>query len=836
MIQTTPMVKQYLEIKSQNKDSIIFFRLGDFYEMFYEDAELASRELELTLTGRGQGDNRMPMCGIPHHAAESYIARLVSKGYKVAICEQVEDPALAKGLVKREIVKIYTPGTTIESSMLSQKTNNYLLAVSYEKNRFGVSYIDASTGEFKITEIDDPQTLFDEINRINPSEILFSDMWQENVPEYFALRISRFKDNYDVQAASDKLKNHFKVVSLASFGIETFTVGLSSAVYILNYLEETQKTALKHVNKIVPYRINQYMFIDSQTRKNLELVQTARDKSFKGSLLWVLDHCSTNMGSRLLRNWLLMPLMDVDELNSRYDAVEELKNDTILRAELVEKLKRVFDIERLTSKVASSSANAKDLIALKESLNEIPGIKMLTKKFTSLLLSQISLISDLPEVKEIINSSITENPPFQIKDGGLIKDGYNAELDELRKITRGGKSWIAELENTERLKTGIKSLKVGFNRIFGYYIEVTTANLPQVPQDYIRKQTLTNCERYITPELKEKETLVLNADEKTKELECNLFCGIRSKIAEFTAAMQATSHFLAMLDVLISLAESAAFGKYCRPKVLPKGDNLNCCLWVSGSRHPVVEKSIGEHNFVANNVEMNSESRFLLITGPNMAGKSTFMKQTALIFIMAQMGSFIPAEKGELPIVDRIFTRIGAMDDIFSGQSTFMLEMTETANILNNATEKSFIVLDEIGRGTSTFDGMSIAAAVAEYIHNNIKAKTMFATHYHEITQLADKHPGMKNLNVAVKESGDHITFLHKIVDGPADRSYGIQVARLAGLPNEVVSRAKEIYATLEMVENDLGEKSSKLKEVSALKKIRRSKNTQEDTGQVSLF
>src|SRR3989339_117086 len=845
MDQQTPMVKQYLEIKSKNKDSILFFRLGDFYEMFYEDADLASRELELTLTGRGQGENKMPMCGVPYHAAENYIARLVTKGYKVAICEQVEDPALAKGLVKREIIKVYTPGTVIESSMLLQKANNYLLAVSYEKGKFGISYVDVSTGEFKVTEIEENKILFDEINRINPSEILFSDMWQEEVPENLALRISKFKDNYDAQTASDRLKKHFNVVSLASFGIDNYSVGLSAAAYVVDYLEETQKTALLHINKIVPYRIGEYMFIDSSARRNLELVQTMKDKSFRGSLLWVLDHCCTNMGSRLLRNWLLMPLMNVDEINKRLDAVSDLKENTILRAELSEKLKKVFDIERLTTKIASSSANAKDLVALRDSLNEIPFIKNLIleaiptfscSKDSLFVLSRASCISDLPEVKELVNLAIVNNPPFQIKDGGLIRDGYNLELDELRTVTRGGKSFIAELENSERIKTGIKSLKVGFNRVFGYYIEVTTSNLSQVPQNYIRKQTLTNCERYITPELKEKEALVLNADEKIKELEYNLFCEIREEVSKYTLRLQEIAHILAALDVFIAFADIASYGKYCRPKFSSDADNLHPYIHLIDSRHPVVEKSIGEHNFISNNIEINEESRFLLITGPNMAGKSTIMKQAALILIMAQMGSFVPAKEANLSVTDRIFTRIGAMDDIFSGQSTFMLEMTETANILNNATNRSFIILDEIGRGTSTFDGMSIAAAVAEYIHKNIKARTMFATHYHEITQLADKHRGMKNFNVAVKEENDHITFLHKIIDGPADKSYGIQVARLAGLPVEVVLRSKEIYSTLEMVENNLGENSSRSKEAFTLKKIGKSRFKREEDNQVSLF
>lgn len=804
MTDITPMVKQYQQIKADHQDAILFFRLGDFYEMFNEDANLASRELDLTLTGRGQNENRMPMCGIPYHAAESYISKLINKGYKVAICEQVEDPNLAKGIVKREVVKIYTPGTVIESSLLSEKANNYLLVVSYEDNKFGVAYIDISTGEFKVSEINDIDTLFSEINRINPSEILFSDMWQKEIPSYYALRINKFKDKYDVESATEKLKRHFKVVSLASFGIDKLTVGLSAAASTLEYLEETQKTALLHINKIVAYTIEQYMFIDSQTRRNLEIIQTIKDKSFLGSLLWVLDRCSTNMGSRLLRNWLVMPLMDISQINKRLDAVEELKDNAILRAELAQKLKNIADIERLTAKTASANANARDLVAIKESLLNIPFIKKFLINSRSFLLKEIVNIPDLENLNKIIEQAIVNDPPFALKEGGIIKEKYNAELDEIRQITRGGKSWIAELENKERIRTGIKSLKVGFNRVFGYYIEVTTSNLSQVPTDYIRKQTLTNCERYITPELKDKESIVLNADERSKSLEYQIFSEVREETAQFAADLQKIASTLACLDVLLSLAETASFGNYCRPYI-SSGSKLE----VLESRHPVVEKTIGEHNFVANDIFMDSDCRFLLITGPNMAGKSTYMRQAAIICLMAQIGSFVPAQKAQLPIIDRIFTRVGAMDDIFSGQSTFMLEMTETANILNNATKDSFIILDEIGRGTATFDGMSIAAAVAEYIYTKIKAKTLFATHYHEITQLSTKHHGMKNLNILAKEDGDHITFLHKIVPGPADKSYGIQVAKLAGIPKEVILRAKEIYSTLEMVENDFRKISS---------------------------
>lgn len=842
MTTATPMISQYKEIKSRHQDAILFFRLGDFYEMFYEDAELGARELGLTLTGRGQDENRMPMCGIPYHAAEGYIAKLVDKGFKVAICEQVEDPKLAKGLVKRDVIKIYSPGTLIETSMIADKTNNYLAVVSYDKknNRrgslvgsdnsqvssFGLAFIDASTGEFRVTELVTAEKLFEEINRINPSEILFSDMWPADHPTHLSSRISHYKDKYDPAEATERLNIYFKTKSLASFGIEDLTVGLSAAASAIDYLQENQKTSLGHINKITPYLTGEYMFIDSQTRKNLELVQTIRDKASKGSLLWILDQCNTNMGSRLLRNWLLAPLMDKKQINLRLDAVEELLGDIVLRTELAGKLRDIFDIERLTAKVAASSANAKDLVSLCESLNKVPIIKNLLSNSKASILQSVKKLPELSDAIKLLESAIVDNPPFVISDGGIIKEGYDLELDELRKIARGGKSWIAELENSERQKTGIKSLKVGFNKVFGYYIEITSSNLDQIPQDYIRKQTLTNCERFITPDLKDKEALILNADERSREMEYQIFCKIRSKISEYILDLQKIAGGLAELDAINSLSIVAANNNYCRPLISRSSNILISC-----SRHPVAEKTLGQHNFVPNDISMDEESSFLLITGPNMAGKSTYMRQAALIAIMAQMGSFVPAKETSLPIIDRIFTRIGAMDDIYSGQSTFMLEMTETANILNNATENSLIILDEIGRGTATFDGMSIAAAVAEYIHTKIKAKTMFATHYHEITHLADKHSGMKNLSVLVKESGDNITFLHKIVEGSADKSYGIQVARLAGLPAFVITRAKEVYNNLEMVENDIGkievQKSSQKKTL---------KSETKETIQVSLF
>ncbi|MFA4906427.1 MAG: DNA mismatch repair protein MutS [Candidatus Margulisiibacteriota bacterium] len=745
MTDQTPMVAQYREIKARHQDAILFYRLGDFYEMFNEDAELASRELDLTLTGRGKDENRMPMCGIPYHAAQGYIARLIEKGYKVAICEQTEDPALAKGLVKREVIRIVTPGTVLESDLLSEKNSNYLAAISLEKGKYGLAYVEASTGEFKTTDFTDETQLKAEIDRIAPAETI---------------------------AASNG----------------------SAVDAILEYLKQNRKTRLGHIGEPVKYSVGEFMLIDPQTRRNLELIQTIRDRSLKGSLLWVLDQCRTSMGSRLLKNWMLAPLLNREEIESRLNAVGELHKDAIRRAELSRELDQVFDIERLTGRVASGGANARDLIALKESLTHLPRIAEILKDSKIL-----KIPNPLPEVVDHIRRAIVNDPPFVLSEGGIIKEGYKAELDELKQAARGGKSWITELENKERLRTGIKSLKVGFTKVFGYYIEVSNSNLNSVPTDYIRKQTLVNCERFITPELKDKESFILNAEERLKDMEYKIFCEVREQVAEHTKELQAIARQLARIDVLLSLAEVAVANNYCRPRITGSPD-----IRITGSRHPVVEKTLGEQKFTPNNIVMDANSRFIMITGPNMAGKSTYMRQVALICLMAQIGSFVPAQSAELAIIDRIFTRIGAMDDIFSGQSTFMLEMTETANILKNATAHSLIILDEIGRGTATFDGMSIAAAVAEYIHQKIKAKTLFATHYHEITQLAEKHPGMKNFNVLVKEAGEEITFLHKIAEGVADKSYGIAVARLAGLPDEVVRRAREVYNTLEMVETDL--------------------------------
>lgn len=806
------MVKQYQEIKSRHKDAILFFRLGDFYEMFNDDAKTASRELELTLTGRGDGEKRMPMCGIPYHAAENYISKLLGRGYKVAICEQVEDPKLAKGIVKREVIKVITPGTVQEAKMLDEKTSNYLMALSFIKDKTGLAYVDASTGEFKATQIAGPdgvEALIEEINRISPVEILVPDI----IPEPFSRLISRlkdhgysltnYKDTYNAEISQKRLKEHFNISSLDSFGLSNYIAAHGASLAILDYLKQTQKGGLDHIGKIEPYRTGDFMYLDPSSSRNLELIATARDKMVKGSLIWVLDKTATPMGGRLIKKWILQPQMDIAEINRRLDAVEELSKRMIEREDLSKALKSIFDIERLVGRIASGSANAKDLVSLKQSLQNIPKIKLILKDFRSAKIDQAKNLDEKPEVVNLIEKAIVPDPPHTLKEGNLIKKGFNEELDKLKGLTQGNKEWISQLELNERARTGIKSLKVGYTSVFGYYIEVSKANLALVPPDYIRKQTLVNCERFVTPELKDREAMILNAEEKMFSIEYEIFCEVRSRVASHTKELQLIAQILAELDVLHSFAAAAAENKYSRPSMTTKKEII-----IKEGRHPVVERTLEANMFVPNDTNMNfEESRFLLITGPNMAGKSTYMRQVALICLMAQIGSFVPASSATLPIIDRIFTRIGAMDDIYAGQSTFMVEMTETANIINNATSKSLIILDEIGRGTSTFDGMSIAASVAEFIHAKISAYALFATHYHEITQLADKHKGMKNFNTLVKKEGDKVVFLHKIVEGPADQSYGIEVAKLAGLPDEVISRAKEIYNTLEMVEHDIASK-----------------------------
>ncbi len=801
----TPMMQQYMDMKEQYKDCILMFRLGDFYEMFFDDAILASRELEITLTGRDCGlEERAPMCGVPFHAVDGYISRLISKGYKVAICEQVEDPALAKGIVKREVVKVVTPGTVTDLAMLDEKKNNYLICVYAKNIMFGLAVVDISTGEFFTTRITWGNTvskLFDEIAKFNPAEILINQSLynskdiMEQLDNRFNVYISvldgqYFEDGYAHEILSGQLGENPLPEGIAELCI-------NACGALMYYLEHTQRASLEHIQKITPYRLEEYMTVDHSSRRNLELTETMREKERKGSLLWVLDRTMTSMGARTLRRWLEMPLVNIADINDRLDAVAELKDKFMVRMELRELFKRVYDVERLIGKIVLGSANCRDLIALKNSLVQIPNIKDILNACTSsLILRNSSLMEELEDITNLVEHSIMDDPPVTIKEGGIIKSGYNEEVDKLRRATTDGKQWIAELEASEREKTGIKNLKIGFTRVFGYYLEVTKSYFHLVPDEYIRKQTLINCERYVTPELKEMEENILGAESKIIDLEYNIFIQIRDKIASQVNRVKKTAACLAELDVLCALAETADRENYCKPEV-----NDGETIKIEAGRHPVVEKMLEQGEFVPNDTYLDmDENRLSIITGPNMAGKSTYMRQVALIVLMAQIGSFVPANSAQIGIVDRIFTRVGASDDLAAGQSTFMVEMSEVANILENATPKSLLILDEIGRGTSTFDGLSIAWSVIEYISNKEKvgSRTLFATHYHELTELEDKMPGIKNYCVAVKEKGDDIIFLRKIMRGGADGSYGIQVARLAGVPEVVTDRAKELLKELE--------------------------------------
>ncbi len=803
MAQFTPMMNQYFEIKNQHKDKILFFRLGDFYEMFFEDAITASKELEITLTGRDCGqEERAPMCGIPYHAAESYIARLIEKNYKVAICEQVEDPALAKGIVRREVIKIITPGTVIESSMLDERANNYLLSLYTDGRQAALSYTDLSTGEFYCTyaDISDAAAVRNEINRINPAEIISNTDFQDIKAAYSAYNILD-KKYFDHEACERRLKRQFGVSSLEGLGIDNGTL-LRSTGALLLYLDDIQKVSLDNINYIKTYSISNFMVLDQSTRRNLELSETIRGKSRKGALLSVIDRTSTAMGGRKLKSWLEKPLLSTVEINGRLDAVAELYDDFLKREEIKEYLKSMYDIERLATRIALGSANGKDLIAFKNSVRNLPYIKSLLSDCTSTLLKDIyGKLDVLEDLFGIIDASINEDPPFVLREGNLIKDGYLPELDEIRSASVNGKQWIAELEQAEKEKTGIKSLKIGFNKVFGYYIDITKSNLPSVPEYFIRKQTLSNSERYITPELKRLEDLVLGSEEKLIELEYQTFIQIRNEIAGHIKRIQQTASCLSDLDCLCSLAEVSQKYNYVRPEV-----NNEDRIIIKNGRHPVVEAQDKELKFVPNDTNLdNDENRMLIITGPNMAGKSTYMRQVALITLMAQIGCFVPASKAEIGVVDRIFTRVGASDDLASGQSTFMVEMSELANIINNATSKSLIILDEIGRGTSTFDGLSIAWSVVEYIADKerLGAKTLFATHYHELTELEDKVEGVKNYCILVEEKGKDIVFLRKIARGGAGGSYGIQVARLAGIPEPVLERSSEIISILQKSEKN---------------------------------
>lgn len=809
MAEFSPMMQHYLETKKQYKDCVLFYRLGDFYEMFFEDAEIVSRELELTLTGKDCGqEKRAPMSGIPYHAADSYIAKLIEKGYKVAICEQVEDPKQAKGIVKREVIRVVTPGTVIESNLLEEKKNNYIMAIYKSGLYFGISVCDISTGEFLATQIVEHNNfarLLDEISRYSPAEIIVSDMMFnskteiEKIKERFETYISKeseesFDGEYELLSGMYNIiddKNE-KIKNLSDKKLAIYAINA-----LLKYLEDTQKTSLDHINTIKIYNTTRYMALDINARRNLEITEKMRDKSKKGTLLWVLDKTSTSMGGRLLRRWLNDPLIDRKEINDRLDAVEELKDSIILRGDVVDALKKVYDIERLAGKISYGNANGRDMISLKNSVKQLPKIKKVLSTTGAGLLKEIyENIDTLDDIYEIIEKSIVDEPPIGVKDGGIIKIGYDPEIDKLKLATTEGKKWILELEAKEREQTGIKGLKVGFNKVFGYFIEVTKSNLSMVPDRYVRKQTLTNCERYITEELKNLENQILGAEERVVTLEYNAFCEIRSSIEKQIQRIQKTATLVSTLDVLVSFATVAEDMNYVKPEV----DNGGV-IDIKEGRHPVIEKMISNSNFVPNDTYLDEEgNRLAIITGPNMAGKSTYMRQVALITLMAQVGSFVPASYAKIGVVDKIFTRVGASDDLSMGQSTFMVEMMEVATILKEATKNSLVILDEIGRGTSTYDGLSIAWAVAEFIADKEKcgAKTLFATHYHELTELENKVEGVKNYSIAVKEKGEDIIFLRKIVDGGTDESYGVHVARLAGVPQVVTKKANEILQSLE--------------------------------------
>ena len=837
----SPMMVHYCQTKCAYKDSILFYRLGDFYEMFFEDAKTVSRELELTLTGKDCGlSERAPMCGIPYHAAETYINRLIDKGYKVAICEQVEDPKTAKGIVKREVTRVVTPGTNLNMQELDEGKNNYLMAIVCVGDHFGVSTADITTGDCYVTEVDEERKLWDEINKFLPAEIICNDAFLVSGVDVddlrnrlhisvFALESWYFGDDLCKQT----LLEHFKISSLEGLGLADYDSGVIAAGSLFRYLLDTQKNTMEHMNKIIPYTTDRYMVIDSSSRRNLELVETLREKQKRGSLLWVLDKTKTAMGARMLRNFVEQPLIDADAINERLDAVTELNMQAMLREEIREYLNPVYDLERLVSRISYRSANPRDLLAFKMSLEMIPHIKNLLANFTSPLLVRINEQMDgLEDLYTLLEASITEDPPLAVKEGGIIREGYNEQVDTYRNSKTQGKSWLAQLEAEEKEKTGIRNLKIKYNKVFGYYLEVTNSFKDLVPEYYTRKQTLTNAERYITPKLKELEDMILGAEDKLFALEYDLFCQVREELAAQIPRIQETAKAIAQLDVYASLSVVAQRNNYVRPTVNTKG-----VIDIKNGRHPVVEKMINNDMFIANDTYLdNGSKRVSVITGPNMAGKSTYMRQTALIVLKAQIGSFVPAEKAKIGVVDRIFTRVGASDDLASGQSTFMVEMTEVANILRNATAKSLLILDEIGRGTSTFDGLSIAWAVIEHISNTklLGAKTLFATHYHELTELEGKIPGVNNYCIAVKERGDDIVFLRKIVKGGADKSYGIQVAKLAGVPDSVLDRAKELVD--ELVHTDITSTFKDLAENSRKTKPKAVHYDEVDLEQISLF
>ena len=843
MAELTPMMKQYMETKSQYQDCILFYRLGDFYEMFFEDALTASRELEITLTGKNCGqEEKAPMCGVPYHAVEGYLNRLVAKGYKVAICEQVEDPKTTKGIVKREVVRIVTPGTNLDTQALDETKNNYIMCIVYIADRYGVSVADISTGDYFVTEIPDSAKLLDEIYRFSPSEIICNEAFymsgvdMDGMKDRLGITIYSLESWYfDDEVCRKKLLEHFEVSSFAGLGLADYDCGIISAGALLQYLLETQKNSLSNLTHITPYAAGKFMMIDSSTRRNLELCETLREKQKRGSLLWVLDKTKTAMGARTLRKYVEQPLIDKTEIIRRLDAVQELKEQAISREEIREYLSPVYDLERLITKIAYGSANPRDLTAFRSSLEMLPALLYILQEMKAELLKDLAVDLDpLEDLCILVKKAIREDPPIAMKEGNIINDGYNEEVDKLRRAKSDGKDWLAKLENDEREKTGIKNLKIKYNKVFGYYLEVTNSYKEMVPEYYTRKQTLANAERYITPELKELEDMILGAEDKLYALEYELYSEVRDLIASQIERIQKTAKAVAALDAFASLALVAERNNYVRPKINEKG-----VIDIKEGRHPVVERMIPNEMFISNDTYLDDKKhRISIITGPNMAGKSTYMRQTALIALMAQIGSFVPAKSANIGLSDRIFTRVGASDDLASGQSTFMVEMTEVANILRNATSKSLLILDEIGRGTSTFDGLSIAGAVIEYISDSrlLGAKTLFATHYHELTELEGKIDNVNNYCIAVKEKGDDIVFLRKIVKGGADKSYGIQVAKLAGVPELVIGRAKEIVE--ELSDEDITARVSEIasKERVVKKKPKVKKYDDVDIAQMSLF
>ena len=831
----SPMMQEYCKTKEEYKDCILFYRLGDFYEMFFDDALLVSKELELTLTGKDCGlEERAPMCGIPFHAADTYINRLIERGHKVAICEQVEDPKKAKGLVKRAVIRVVTPGTTLDATSLDESKNNYLMSIVSIADRFGCAIADITTGDCFLTEVPNSQKLVDEINKFSPAEIICNDSFfmsgvdTDDLKERLGICIFSLDAWYfDDDTCRKELREHFHVTNLEGLGISDYDSGIIAAGALFLYLKETQKTALSQMTTIRPYTAERYMLIDSSSRRNLELVETLREKQKRGSLLWVLDKTKTAMGARTLRSFVEQPLIDAEEINRRLEALEELNEKPMLRDEIREYLNPVYDLERLVSRISFKSANPRDMVAFASSLEMIPYIKQVLKDFQAPILKEIYEDMDsLEDITDLIKHAIVDEPPLAQKDGGIIREGFNEDVDKFRSARTDGKKWLTELETKERERTGIKSLKIKYNRVFGYALEVTNTFKELVPENYIRKQTLANAERYITEELKNLENMILGAEDKLYALEYELFSNVRDKVGQEVIRIQRTAKAIAGLDVFASLALVAERNHYVRPKV-----NEGGIIDIKGGRHPVVEQMIDNDMFIANDTYLdNTKKRVSIITGPNMAGKSTYMRQTALIVLMAQIGSFVPADKAVIGIVDRIFTRVGASDDLASGQSTFMVEMTEVANILRNATAKSLLILDEIGRGTSTFDGLAIAWAVIEHISNTklCGAKTLFATHYHELTELEGKLSGVTNYCIAVKEKGDDIVFLRKIVKGGADKSYGIQVAKLAGVPDSVINRAKELVE--ELSDADI---TAAVKDLASPKK---KPKVEMDMAQMSLF